>query len=51
MVTIFIADADTDNFTSSVYYYDLKMIGPVADGSLESVPIRGKLTIIPKVTA
>lgn len=49
-VTLTLTDVDTDLLTREVYYYDLKLTSPVADGSKEIVPIHGKMSIIPKVT-
>ena len=50
LVTFRIVDVDSDGFGQDVLYWDLKMIGPPADGSKESVPIRGTLPIIRKIT-
>lgn len=47
LVTITITDLDTDNFTWMEAYYDLKLTDA---SSKESVPIYGKLTVIPKIT-
>ena len=50
LVTFRIVDVDSDSFAQDVLYWDLKMTGPPADGSKESVPIRGTLPVIRKIT-
>jgi len=50
LVTFRIVDVDSDAFAQDILYWDLKMIGPAAGGSKESVPIRGTLPIIRQIT-
>ena len=47
LVSLFISDEDTDSFTWTKAYYDLKLIDASAK---ESVPLYGELRVIPKVT-
>lgn len=49
LITLSITDDDTDGFNWTKAYYDLKLISGDSD-AIESVPIYGELTVIPKVT-
>lgn len=49
LVTLVITDLDTDAFNWTKAYYDIKLISGDGD-AIESVPLYGELTVIPKVT-